>query len=85
MAFGLFLFYAWLPLFYGLVGSRAMTTEANDDTPLSIGLLLRDLPKLIWALVLLITGVVYVAMKVRRHQWGKHTVQKPSVAMQKER
>ena len=62
-----------------------MTTEANDDTPLSIGLLLRDLPKLIWALVLLTTGLVYVAVKVRRQQWAKHTVQKPSVAIKKER
>ncbi|MBS0267430.1 MAG: hypothetical protein JSS54_00465 [Proteobacteria bacterium] len=62
-----------------------MTTEANDDTPLSIGLLLRDLPKLIWALVLLLTGFAYVAVKVRRQQWTKHTVQKPSMATPKER
>ena len=45
-----------------------MSIETSSGEPQSVGLRLRDLPKLIWALVLLVGGVAYVAMKARRHQ-----------------
>ena len=61
-----------------------MSLEANNDAPLSVGLRFRDLPKLIWALVLFIGGVAYVAMKARRHQWGGRSAQTTNVAAQKE-
>ena len=61
-----------------------MSLEANSDAPLSVGLWFRDLPKLIWALVLFIGGVAYVAMKARRHQSGERTAPTKKLAAQKE-
>jgi hypothetical protein len=45
-----------------------MSLRPNSGAPLSVGLPLRDLPKLVWALVLLICAVAYVAIKARRPQ-----------------
>jgi hypothetical protein len=45
-----------------------MSLGFSSGAPLSVGLLLRDLPKLVWAPVLLIGGVAYVAIKARRPQ-----------------
>lgn len=62
-----------------------MSLETNGGSPLSIVMLLRDLPKLIWALVLLIGGVAYVAIEARRRRCGGRTARTTSVAAQKER
>ncbi len=61
-----------------------MSLEANSDAPLSVGVWFRDLPKLIWALVLLIGGVAYVAISARRHQRDGHTARTTSVVARKE-
>jgi hypothetical protein len=44
-----------------------MSLGFSSGAPLSVGLL-RDLPKLVWAPVILIGGVAYVAIKGRRPQ-----------------
>jgi hypothetical protein len=41
---------------------RVMSIEAKNDVLQSV----TDLPKIIWALVLFIGGIAYVAMKARR-------------------
>ena len=41
-----------------------MSLEPNSGSPRSFRLLLRDLPKLIWALVLLIGGVAYTGERL---------------------
>ena len=62
-----------------------MSLEANNGAPVSVGSLFRDLPKLIWAVVLFIGGVAYVAMKARRHQSGDRSALTTNVIAQKER
>jgi hypothetical protein len=43
-----------------------MSIEVKSGASDSVGYPFRDLPKLIWALVLFIGGIAYVAMKARR-------------------
>lgn len=62
-----------------------MSLEGNSGTPLSVGLLLRDLPKIIWALVLLIGGLAYIAMKALRSQWRGRTAGTTSTVAENER
>ena len=62
-----------------------MSLEANNDAPLSVGARFRDLPKLIWAVVLFIGGAAYVAIKARRHQSGDRSALTTNVIAQKER
>jgi hypothetical protein len=46
-----------------------MSIDAKSGgVPQSVGLLFRDLPRLVWALLLLIGSVAYVALKARRRQ-----------------
>ncbi len=54
-----------------------MSLEVNSGTPPSVAPLLKDLPKLIWALVLLIGGVAYVAIKARRAGGGSALERRP--------
>ena len=67
-----------------LFGGGAMSLEANNDVPLPVGLRFRDLPKLIWTLVLFVGGVAYVAMKAR-HQLGMRSAHTTNSLAPKER
>ncbi len=61
-----------------------MSIEVNGGTPLSVVSLIKDLPKLIWALVLLIGGVAYVAIEARRHRWGGRTARTTTMTVTKD-